>query len=102
MIFIKKLTLCFFIIFICSPAAYAYIDPVTGSLIIQGLIAAVVGALAMIKFQYSRFKAFINKIFGRNAKDDSLDSLDSLDSFEAEQDFSQKKEKNSESIKESS
>ncbi len=61
------LFLCFLII---STSAHAYIDPVTGSLIIQGLIAAVVGALAMVKFQYVRLKSFLRKITGSNWSDE--------------------------------
>ena len=67
-----------------STSAHAYIDPVTGSLIIQGLIAAVVGALAMIKFQYARIKSFFRKVFGRSKeasiednKDDKSDNNES-------------------------
>ena len=85
---INKLFLGLILLFLLSQTVYAYIDPVTGSLIIQGLIAAVVGALAMIKFQYARVKAFINKILGRDArKDKSVDN-------ENGQEFNQKKEKN--------
>ena len=66
-----------------SSSAYAYIDPATGSLIIQGLIAAVVGALAMIKFQYGRIKSYCKKIFGKNNIKDELNEVDeSHDKFE--------------------
>ncbi len=55
--------LCFICFSLISDQTFAYIDPATGSLIIQGAIAALVGALAIIKFQFARIKAFFNKIF---------------------------------------
>jgi len=41
----------------CPPAARAYIDPGTGSFVIQGIIAAVVGAGVAVKLYWSRIKA---------------------------------------------
>lgn len=40
-------------------AAHAYIDPGTGSFVIQGIIAAVVGAGVAIKMFWGRIKAAI-------------------------------------------
>jgi hypothetical protein len=40
-------------------AAYAYIDPGTGSFVIQGIIAAIVGAGFAIKMFWHRIKAFL-------------------------------------------
>jgi hypothetical protein len=48
-----------------SPA-HAYIDPGTGSLIIQGLIAAFVGAAFALKnFYYTKVKRVIDFVLGR-------------------------------------
>jgi hypothetical protein len=44
-----------------APDAQAYIDPGTGSILIQGLIAAVVGGLFYLRSAWGRIKAF----FGR-------------------------------------
>ena len=38
--------------------AYAYLDPGTGSILIQGLIAAVATGLATAKFWWHRVKSF--------------------------------------------
>lgn len=46
--------------------AHAYIDPGTGSLIIQGLIAAFVGAAFALKnFYYTKVKRFVDFVLGR-------------------------------------
>jgi len=44
------------------PDAHAYIDPGTGSVLIQGLIAVVVGGLFYLRTAWGRIKAFL---FGR-------------------------------------
>ena len=61
----RNVLLCFICCLLMSDQTFAYIDPATGSLIIHGAIAALVGALAIIKFQFARVKAFFNKILGR-------------------------------------
>ena len=49
-----------------APLAQAYIDPGTGSLIIQGLIAAFVGAAFALKnFYYTKVKRVIDFVLGR-------------------------------------
>jgi hypothetical protein len=49
-----------------QPSAHAYIDPGTGSLIIQGLIAAFVGAAFALKnFYYTKVKRVIDFVLGR-------------------------------------
>jgi hypothetical protein len=45
--------------------AYAYIDPGTGSMLLQGLIAAVAAAAVAIKLYWQKVKAFL---FGRREK----------------------------------
>ena len=56
-----------FILFLLSTLiwvddAQAYIDPGTGSLIIQSLIAALVGGLFLIKTYWNKLKTTWNKI----------------------------------------
>ena len=46
----------------------AYIDPGTGSLIIQVLIASFVGALFVIKVYWKKVKAFVNNLFSKARK----------------------------------
>lgn len=42
-----------------SAPAFAYIDPGTGSLVIQGVIAAVIGAGVVIKLFWHKIKAIV-------------------------------------------
>ncbi len=65
------------VVFSLSPlifAAYnihAYIDPGTGSLIIQLLIASFVGGLFLMKIFWGKVKAFFNNLFLRGRKGNS-------------------------------
>ncbi len=55
-------------LFVIVPsAAYAYIDPGTGSFVIQGVIAAVVGAGVVLRMFWSRIKTAIT---GKQPQDD--------------------------------
>ena len=47
------------------PQAYAYLDPVTGSMIIQGLIGAVAGATVALNLYWRRLKAWFGRVTGR-------------------------------------
>ena len=40
--------------------AYAYLDPGTGSIILQGIIGAVVGGLIALKLYWARLKNFFS------------------------------------------
>ena len=55
---------------LCFPGnAYAYLDPGTGSMLLQGLIAGLMGALYTIKIYWARIKSF----FGRSKNDEKKD-----------------------------
>ena len=58
----KKILL-IFIFFIPSVNAYAYLDPGTGSLILQALLGALAAIGAYITLYWRKFKNLINKIF---------------------------------------
>ena len=53
--------------------AYAYIDPGTGSMIIQAVIAAIAVASVSIGIFWRRLRAFFERLFGRDSSggDDS-------------------------------
>ncbi len=57
------------------PRAEAYLDPGTGSYILQILIAGLLSALFMIKPVLSRIKLFTAKLFGRTKEDNDEGSL---------------------------
>ena len=46
------------------PQAHAYLDPVTGSMIIQGLIGAIAGAAVAIKLYWRRLKSWYARVKG--------------------------------------
>lgn len=48
-----------------SEPAFAYIDPGTGSILLQGLLAVVVGALATIKIYWKKMSRTMVRLFGR-------------------------------------
>ncbi len=47
---------------------HAYIDPGTGSLIIQILIASFVGGLFLIKVFWGKVKAFLSNLFSKSKR----------------------------------
>lgn len=55
---------------LASQNIHAYIDPGTGSLIIQVLIASSVGAFFVIKTYWKKVKAFLNNLFSKARKGD--------------------------------
>jgi len=48
-------------------SAYAYLDPGTGSIILQGLLAAVAGIIVAGKLYWARIKSFFPSIFSRRS-----------------------------------
>ena len=58
----KKILL-IFIFFAPSANAYAYLDPGTGSMIIQALLGVLAAVGAYITLYWRKFKNLINKIF---------------------------------------
>jgi hypothetical protein len=52
-------------IVITEENAFAYLDPGTGSFVLQMLIAGVLGGLFVIKTYWRKIKFFIKKIFNK-------------------------------------
>jgi hypothetical protein len=46
---------------VAAPDALAYLDPGTGSIILQGLIAALVAGLFYVRTAWARIKAFFRR-----------------------------------------
>jgi hypothetical protein len=61
----KSIGLTVIILVLLTRPAYAYIDPGTGSMLLQGLIAAVAAAAVAIKLYWQKVKTFL---FGRGKK----------------------------------
>ena len=49
------------VLFFSSEEAQAYLDPGTGSILLQGLLAAVAGALVTLKLYWYRIKSFFTR-----------------------------------------
>lgn len=45
--------------------AYAYLDPTTGSILLQGLLAGVAGVMVVGRLYWARLKAFFRRITGK-------------------------------------
>lgn len=50
-----------------SAPAHAYLDPGTGSMILQGLLAGIAGALVVGKLYWLRLKQFFSSLFARQS-----------------------------------
>jgi len=70
--FIKRLlTICFLgmLLYLAFPPfVYAYLDPGTGSYILQLLVAGLVGGAFVIKMFWSRIQSFFRRLFSRGEK----------------------------------
>ena len=65
----KKLILNTLIIFfILTNASYAYLDPGTGSIILQAIIGFIAAALATVSLYWNKLKLFLNKLFKKKNK----------------------------------
>ncbi len=64
------LTAAFFTVLATGPA-YAYLDPGTGSIVLQGLIAAVAGGLVAARLYWDKVKRYLS--FGKR-KDEGAET----------------------------
>ncbi|MDA9734242.1 hypothetical protein N9V16_01900 [SAR116 cluster bacterium] len=58
-----KIGLLFIFFMSISKSAYAYLDPGSASLILQGILAAIVGGVATLGIYWTKFKVFISRFF---------------------------------------
>ena len=57
-----------FLILLFPTPAFAYLDPGTGSIIAQVMIAAMLGLLFQAKMLWRRLKSFVTTIYDRRRK----------------------------------
>ncbi len=73
----RTIVIVFFVLLIGTEPAWAYLDPGTGSLILQSLIAGIAGALVVCRLYWAQLKTFLAKVFSRgraqSAADKTLD-----------------------------
>jgi len=53
--------------------AYAYLDPGTGSIILQAIIGLIAAGLTAVSIYWEKFKSIISKVFMRDKKDENKD-----------------------------
>ena len=58
----------FLIFFLISSPAYSYLDPGSGSIILQAILGFIAAAIAIVSFYWNKFKMFILKIFKKEKK----------------------------------
>ena len=63
-----SLFLSLFIYFILINKSYAYLDPGTGSMILQAILGFIAASLAYLSFYWGKVKTFFNKLFKKNKK----------------------------------
>lgn len=56
-----KFFLLFSLIFLFNTEAYAYLDPGLGSIILQGIVAAIAATSLTIKIYWQKIKSFFKK-----------------------------------------
>lgn len=52
--------------------AYAYLDPGTGSFVLQMLVAGLLGAMLYIKMAWANVKMFFNRLLSKSEEPESL------------------------------
>jgi|TARA_B100001059_G_C17326514_1_gene329159 hypothetical protein len=70
----NKVFLIILIFIVLNPSfAYAYLDPGTGSIILQAIIGVIAASLTAISIYWEKFKSIISKIFMRDKKQENKD-----------------------------
>ena len=65
------LTLSFLYIILSTDSSHAYIDPGSGSMLLQVLIASILGMLTVIKIYWARLKIFFSRKSDTNSSEET-------------------------------
>lgn len=65
------LTLFFLYIILSTDTSHAYIDPGSGSMLLQVLIASILGILTVIKIYWARLKTFFSSKSDTNSSEET-------------------------------
>ena len=55
-------------ILLLTVPAHAYLDPGTGSIILQAILGFIAASIATLSFYWNKVKLFLNKLFKKNIK----------------------------------
>lgn len=69
---VKSIGLCLVFTFVLVQPAYAYIDPGTGSMVLQGILAAFMAAALFIKLSWRKIMAFLGIKKDNDVTEDEL------------------------------
>ena len=58
-----------FVFFLLTSPVYAYLDPGTGNIIIQAILAFIATTITTLSFYWTKVKLFILKLFKKNNND---------------------------------
>lgn len=58
-----------FFVLVVVNQSYAYIDPGTGSMLVQAVLAAIAAVSVSIGIFWRRIRSFLGRLFGRNKND---------------------------------
>lgn len=59
------------LVLLCCRAAYGYVDPGTGSLILQVILGSLLGAAFAVKIFWRQIMIWIGRLFSKRHKDDA-------------------------------
>ena len=63
-----NITLFFLYVFLFTSSAFAYLDPGTGSIILQAIVGAFAAFLSTLYIFWEKVKIFFRKVFKKNNK----------------------------------
>ena len=63
---IKIFSKIIFLIFFLTTPVYAYLDPGTGNIIIQAILAFIATTITTLSFYWTKVKIFLSKIFKKD------------------------------------
>jgi hypothetical protein len=69
-------------LFLFPGQAHAYLDPGTGSYILQIALAAIVGALFAIRLFWSRIKSFFGRLFSKGTQVEQVEEVEQVQRVE--------------------
>ena len=67
---LKTLYLTIIILTISTNRAFAYLDPGTGSIILQAILGFIAATLATLSFYWNKVKIFFSKLLKKNKKNE--------------------------------
>ena len=69
----KKFSVLYILGFIIFPTkAFAYLDPGTGSIILQAILGFIAATVASVSIYWAKFKSLISKLFNKKKENKKL------------------------------